>query len=97
MDVYDKLFIKQVKDEITNILESGTVTDAQAQYSLINRCLREILIIKDTMTNNVIIKYFEDQENLQKQIESKQKELQKLVDEYGDNVKEIYENMIKKL
>jgi hypothetical protein len=35
--------------------------------------------------------------NLRTQINNKQKELQKLMDEYGDNTKKIYENFIKKL
>jgi len=97
MDMNEKLNIKLIKEELIGILESGTVEDAQAQYLLINKALREINFIKDPIINNTIRKYFEDQELLQKKIDEKQKELQKLVDEYSDNVKNIYENTIKKL
>jgi len=97
MDEYDKLNVKLVKNELVEILESGNITDPQMQYTVINKALREINQVKDKKTSDIIIKYFQDQEELQNKINEKQKELQKLVDEYSDNVKEIYDNMIKKL
>jgi hypothetical protein len=96
MDEIDKLHIKLVKEELIGLLESGAVSDPQAQYKIVNTSLRELNLLRDKKISGIIQKYFDDQDNLKKSIEVKQKELQKLIDEYGDNVKEIYE-MVKKL
>ena len=96
MDEYDKLNIRLVKEKLTKILESGQIKEPQVQYDLVHEALREINLIKDERISSSISKYFIDQELLGKQIEDEQKSMQKLMDEYGDNVKEIYE-MVKKL
>lgn len=96
MDVYDKRRLKSIKERAVAILESGHVTDPNAQYELVNSAVVDILQFKDKVVCDEIIKYLDDQDKLKKQIEDKQKELQKLMDEYGDNAKDIYE-MIKKI
>jgi len=97
MDRYEEQYKKLVKEETVNVLESGQINEPQAQYNIINHSLKELLLIKEPKICDTIDKYFIDQELLQRQIESKQKELQILVDEYSNNVKEIYEGLIKKL
>lgn len=92
----ETLHIKIVKNKLVNTLESGMITEPNDQLNLINDALKDINLIKDNPMSSSIFKYFEDQEKLEKQIETKNKDLQKDMDEYTDNAKEIYET-IKKL
>ena len=96
MDIYDKRRMRNIKERLISILESGQVTDPSQQYELVDATCNELLVFKDKKTCDMIIHYMDDQDKLKTSIEEKQKEIQKLMDEYGDNVKQIYE-MIKKL
>ena len=97
MDELDKIrCVKVIRQKMVEVLESGALKDPRSQYEFINDCLHKVMPFDYKKINVVIWKYFDDQDVLKKRIEEKQKELQKLMDEYGDNVKEIYE-MIKKL
>jgi len=96
MDDIDKRRMNHIKERLIGVLESGKVSDPNAQYELVDATIIELLQFKDKSINAEFVKYLDDQQILKKNIEGKQKELQKLMDEYGDNVKDVYE-MIKKL
>lgn len=92
----DKLYVKLIKNEMENTLQSGALKEPMAQYAYIETVLQKLLLIRDkTLTEN-IKDYFTDQEKLNKKIEQHQKELKKLIEEYGENAREMYEE-IKKL
>jgi len=96
MDDIDKRRMNHIKERLVNILESGKVSDPNSQYELVDATVIDLLQFKDKTINAELVKYLDDQQTLKKDIENKQKDLQKLMDEYGDNVKDVYE-MIKKL
>lgn len=96
MDDIDKRRMNIIKDRLVNVLESGKITDPNAQYELVDATINELLQFKDKNINSEFVKYLDDQQILKKDIDNKQKELQKLMDEYSENVKDIYD-MIKKL
>lgn len=98
-----KLYIKLIKKELIDTLEAGTITEAVAQWALVESYLSRFVMIGNEKVDKIINTYFEDQmaikekiKEFKNKIEENKKEIQKLTDEYGKNIESIYEE-IKKL
>ncbi|MBE3095363.1 MAG: hypothetical protein IMZ52_10065 [Actinobacteria bacterium] len=96
MDEGTKLFVAMLQEEAKNNLETGLIQDPKAQCMYIEGLLQRLTLTKEKKIVDSIQKYRNDQKELQQQMEEKQKETDKLMDEYTKNIREIYE-MIKKL
>jgi len=96
MDKHMKLFVKMVRDNTVETLESGSITDPMQQYSFIGSQLEKLVLLRNDEITGTIEKYFSVQNALKDKIEGFQKEINKCLDEYAENAKSIYEE-IKKL
>lgn len=92
MNENDKLYIKLAKKEMVNALESGELNPEQ-QYAVVNATVHKLLLIKDDGITKTVKQYVEDQDKLDEQVIKAQENIKKLMDEYADNVKGIYENI----
>lgn len=86
-----------LKNKTIKTLESGQVTDPRQQYTLIEETIIRLLPFLNDNNKKIAVSYFIDQAKLELLIEDKQKEIQVLMDEYGKNVKDVYDGFIKKL
>lgn len=94
-DVDKKKFIKIIISNMVEVLESGSLKDPLVQYKFIEDNLIQIACFDDKKINKAILKFFEDRSGLRVLIKDKQGEIQKPMDEYSENVKQIYE-LVKK-
>jgi hypothetical protein len=95
MDETDQLYIQLIKQEMIDALESGILKPEQ-QYAMVDSVVQRLLRLKDENIVNVVKQYIDDQGTLKTKITTLQKDMEKTMDEYAENVKNMYEQ-IKKL
>lgn len=103
MNESDKLFIQCKKDELINVLDSGMIKEAVQQYTLVDNFILDIFRLYDGDKREILEKYLNDQNKLKDKIKTEgknkaelDKKLVSLIDEYGKNSVDLYEE-IKKL
>jgi len=96
MDDSKTLFISMLQKKAINKLETGIITKYMDQKDFIEDILLQLVSLKDKKVTESVQRYWKDQQELEKQMDEKGKEQEKLMETYTNNIKEIYE-MIKKL
>lgn len=103
MNESDKLFIQCKKSELINVLDSGMIKEAVQQYTLVDNFILDIFRLYDGDKRGILEKYLNDQNKLKDKIKTEgknkaelDKKLVSLIDEYGKNSVDMYEE-IKKL
>lgn len=101
MNKASELYVKQKKEQLIDTLDSGTIKEPIQQYALIDNFVLDILLVHDNKTE--LEKYLKLQDDLKtkikdenKKLEKQQKTIAELINEYGNNAREMYEE-IKKL
>ena len=96
MKAKTELFVKQLKEQMVETLESGQL-EPLAQYAYVDGiCLQLLTIDEDIGVFNAIKSYFDEQTKLKDEINNLNKQLKEKMDKIADNTKSIYEE-IKKL
>jgi len=95
MDKSQEAYLKSLKKEMIDALESGLLKPEE-QYQMVNNTIKNMFLVRDDKITLTCLKYLDDQEKLTDQIKEKNSEIIKLQSEYVENVKKIYEQ-IKKL
>ena len=95
MDKSQEAYLKSLKKEMIDALESGLLKPEE-QYQMVNNTIKNMFLVRDDKITLTCLKYLDDQEKLTEQIKEKNAEIIKLQSEYVENVKKIYEQ-IKKL
>lgn len=103
MNNSDKLFIQCKKNELINTLDSGMVKEAVQQYALVDGFILDVFRLFDKVEYKTFENYLNDQNKLKEQIkaegtdkEAVDKKIVTLIEEYGKNARDMYEE-IKKL
>ena len=95
MDKSQEAFLKALKKDTIDALESGLLKPEE-QYQMVNNTIKNMFLVRDDKITLTCLKYLDDQEKLTDSIKEKNAEIIKLQSEYVENVKKIYEQ-IKKL
>ena len=95
MDKSQEAYLKSLKKEMIDALESGLLKPEE-QYQMVNNTIKNMFLVRDDKITLTCLKYLDDQEKLTDSIKEKNAEIIKLQSEYVENVKKIYEQ-IKKL
>ena len=95
MDKSQEAFLKSLKKDMIDALESGLLKPEE-QYQMVNNTIKHMFLVRDDKITLTCLKYLDDQEKLTDSIKEKNAEIIKLQSEYVENVKKIYEQ-IKKL
>jgi len=95
MDKSQEAFLKSLKKDMIDALESGLLKPEE-QYQMVNNTIKNMFLVRDDKITLTCLKYLDDQEKLTDSIKEKNAEIIKLQSEYVENVKKIYEQ-IKKL
>jgi len=95
MNESESLYKKLVKNEMVEALESGQLNPEQ-QYAVVDGTLQKLILLNNDEITQAAKIYFDDQTKLKEKITVAQESISKSMDEYGENVKAIYEE-IKKL
>jgi len=95
MDKSQEAFLKSLKKDMIDALESGLLKPEE-QYQMVNNTIKHMFLVRDDKITLTCLKYLDDQEKLTDSIKEKNSEIIKLQSEYVENVKKIYEQ-IKKL
>lgn len=96
----DRLQIEMRKKNLIDALESGSIDDPLKQYAFVDQFLLDILSFTDKEQTKTIVEYLEAQDKLKdkiKEINNKiiglQEDAHKLLEEFTNNGKNIYEEI----
>lgn len=100
MSDINKIIIDYKMNELNNILDSGTIKEAMAQFALVDSCILEILphLTKTKTFETYLIDQLKIKETITELEKDKAKiseKQSKLINEYGDNARDIYEELKK--
>ena len=87
MEDHQKIYIKLIKKEMNEILNSGSLNPEQ-QYKFIEQTSQKLILVNDKTVSKTVNKFIEDLTSLE---EDFKKQYQKYLDTKADMCKEMYE------
>ena len=88
-----KLLLKMIKQDFDELLESGAINNPETQQRIIKDKLELLVAAGDVDVVHMIDDYIGEQDILQTTITAKSEELQKPMDQFTTNLKELYEEL----
>jgi len=93
MNKNTKLLLKMIKQDFDELLESGAINNPETQQRIIKDKLELLVASGDTDVVTMIDNYITEQDVLQTTIATQSEELQKPMDQFTTNLKELYEEL----
>jgi hypothetical protein len=94
MDENEKLKIKRIQHDIRVVWNEPTIEEA-AKHRTLNDSMLQLIDIKDTVLFEGIQEYFTKMDTLEKELERLEKERNKLLLDYRENMQETYNELMK--